>query len=152
MRVVLDTNILARAIPGSKSPAREVLERLSVAPHVLVLSQPLLTELSRVLGYERMKRVHGLDDAQAAEHVTDVESAAFIVPLVTSVTAVTSDPDDNAVIGTAIDGQTEVICTLDRHFQKPDVQAYCRNHGIQVMTDVELLDLLRKAEAENAGS
>ena len=150
MRVVLDTNVLVRAVPGSSSPAREVLELVSVTPHVLVLSQPMLEEFVRVLGYERVRKLHGLDNAEATQHVTDVEAAAFIVPVVTGVTAVTSDPDDNAVIATAIDGHAEIICTLDRHFRNPEVEAYCLNHGIQIMTDVELLDLLRQSEANNA--
>jgi hypothetical protein len=40
MRAVLDTNILARAVPGKTGPAREVLELLAVSPHVLVTAPP----------------------------------------------------------------------------------------------------------------
>lgn len=49
---------------------------------------------------------------------------------------------------TAVMGQAEIICTRDRHFGHPDVQAYCAARGIRIMTDLELLKLLRKPEAE----
>jgi predicted nucleic acid-binding protein len=45
MRIVLDTNVLARARTGPDGPAGEVL-RLVLIDHLLVLSSALLTELS----------------------------------------------------------------------------------------------------------
>jgi predicted nucleic acid-binding protein len=53
MRIVLDTNILARANPRSKSLARGLLLAiLESAKHVLVLSPFLLRETERVLSIE----------------------------------------------------------------------------------------------------
>ena len=72
MRVVLDTNILARATPGPDSLSREIVRRVREAPHVLILSPCLLSELSRVLGHERLRRAHGLDD-EVIRILTDVE-------------------------------------------------------------------------------
>jgi hypothetical protein len=37
-----------------------------------------------------------------------------------------------------------VLCTVDKHFYEPNVLAFCARHGIQLMTDVELLRFLRK--------
>lgn len=149
MRIVLDTNVLVRAVPGSNSPAREVFERIAVAPHVLVLSEPLLAELADVLNREHIRTLHGLGESATAQLLKEVESAAFVVPVVTGVTAVKDDPDDNAVIATAIDGHAEVICTRDRHFRNADVQAFCSNRGIHIMTDLELLDSLRQVDADD---
>src|ERR1700756_5383619 len=56
MRIVLDTNILARANPRSKSVARVLLLTiLESAEHVLVLSPFLLRETERVLNYPRLQ-------------------------------------------------------------------------------------------------
>lgn len=55
MRVVLDSNILARATPGKTSAAREVLLLLTRPAHILVTSAPLLTELARILQYPRVR-------------------------------------------------------------------------------------------------
>ena len=56
---------------------------------------------------------------------------------------VPKDPDDDPIIATAVAGQAEIICTRDRHFWHPDVQQYCAAHGIRIMTDIELLQLLQ---------
>ena|SRR5258708_5851122 len=54
-----------------------------------------------------------------------------------------ADPKDQAVIEAAISGRADVLCTLDRHFYAPEVLEFCPAHGVQVMTDVDLLRLLR---------
>ncbi len=59
--------------------------------------------------------------------------------------AVPADPDDDPVILTAVEGNAGVICTLDRHFHHPEVLAYCAEREIRILSDVELLRLLREA-------
>ena len=54
-----------------------------------------------------------------------------------------ADPDDDPIIKTAINGMADVLCTLDRHLRNKGVRAYCAQHGIVVLTDVELLDQLQ---------
>jgi hypothetical protein len=54
-----------------------------------------------------------------------------------------SDLDDDAVVHAAIVGQADTLCTLNRHFFHPDVVEYCRERGVVVTRDVDLLDLLR---------
>lgn len=115
-------------------------------PHVLVTALALLDELTRVLAYPRLCAVHGLNDAEIMQYVQSVEAASLVVPLTApSVTAVQSDPDDNAVIATAIAGQADAICTRDRHFHQQDVVDFCAQHGIRILDDVELLRELRAA-------
>jgi predicted nucleic acid-binding protein len=67
MRVVIDSNILARATPGKTSAAREVLLLLTQPLHNIVTASALLTELARMLGYPRVRALHGLDDAGIQE-------------------------------------------------------------------------------------
>ncbi len=150
MRVVLDTNILARATPGRDSPARRVLLRVIEPPHLLVLSPFLLTELAQVLRYERVQRIHRLDDEKLNHFLTQLQSDALIVPLphAPSDAVVPSDPEDDPVIATAVRGQAQVICTLDRHFQHPDVQTYCADEGNRTLTEVELLALFLEDEGQ----
>jgi putative PIN family toxin of toxin-antitoxin system len=147
MRVVLDTNILARAVPGATGPAREVLESIASAPHVLVTAPALLDELTRVLSYPRLRAVHGLNDMEISRYIESVERASLVVPLTQRITAVQNDPDDNAVIAAAIAGQAEIICTRDRHFRQQGVLDFCAQHGVRIVDDVELLTELRTAES-----
>ena len=147
MRIVIDTNILARGSRGGTGLAAEVMRHISVPPHVLIGSPFLLSELARVLRYPRMRKLHGLDDAEIDAYVHAVQSAALMVDLPPGIPAavVPKDPDDDPIIATAVAGQAEIICTRDRHFWHPDVQKYCTAHGIRIMTDVELMQLLRAA-------
>jgi len=69
MRIVLDTNILARATPGRYSPANQLLNLILGSTHTLIVSEYLLAELRRVLLYERVRAIHGLEDEAIAEYV-----------------------------------------------------------------------------------
>lgn len=144
MRIVLDTTILARATPGRDSPAREVLLRVIQPPHLLVMSPFLLSELTRVLRYERLRRIHKLDDERINHFLHHLHSNALVIslPLVTD-HVVPTDPDDDPIIATAVLGQADILCTTDTDFHHPDVLAYCATKNIRIMNDVKLLQTLR---------
>ena len=61
---------------------------------------------------------------------------------------VPSDADDDAVVHTAVVGQAEILCTLNRDFYHPSVLEYCEAHGILIGGDVAILDLLRTGTSE----
>ena len=63
MRIVLDTNVLARAAYSFAGPAAEVMGRLREPGHTLIASEFLLCEIDRVLRYPRLQRYHGLGSA-----------------------------------------------------------------------------------------
>jgi putative PIN family toxin of toxin-antitoxin system len=138
MRVVLDTNILARATPGRNSPAKQVLDALLLLPHVLVSSEFLLDELGRILRYDRVRAIHGLDDLVIDDYIQAIRQASLVVTL-TAPATISTDPDDDPVIATAIEGQADVLCTWDRHFFAESVQQHLSQVGVRVLRDTELL-------------
>jgi putative PIN family toxin of toxin-antitoxin system len=146
MRIVLDTNILARAAASPAGPAGELLDLIQ-PPHLLVLSPPMLSELAVVMAYERVRLLHGLDDGGIREFVEAIETAALVVQLTQDAVPriVSHDPDDDVVIATAEAGKAHVLCTLDRHLRHQDVVAYCRQRSIRILTDSELLAEIRGA-------
>ena len=139
MRVVLDTNILARAFAAPNGSARVVLQRLFDGPHVVVQSEALLVELGRVLRYPRLQALHQLADADIDALVDSVRRAAEVVELDVIPEIVPHDSDDDSVVATAVFGEADVLCTLDRHLFAMDVVTYLGANGIQVMRDTELL-------------
>ena len=143
MRVVIDTNVLARATPGKGGPAAAVIDEVLDSPHLLILSAFILTELARVLCYERLRAIHGLTDNDIGEYVRNLQLNALLIDVADPL-SVAGDPDDDPIIATAIAGNAEVLCTLDRHFYRDDVRSYCAGRGVAVMSDVELLERLRK--------
>lgn len=142
MRVVLDTNVLARATPGRNSPAKQVLDALLGAPHVLVSSEFLLNELGRALRYDRVRAIHGLDDTAIDAYVQALRDASLVVDVPATV-AVATDPNDDPVIATAIEGQADVLCTWDRHLFAPAVQQHLTQVGVRVLRDTDLLSELQ---------
>ena len=144
MRVVLDTNILARSFYRFNGPAREVLERVSGPPHVLVLSTAVLDELREVLNYPRLRNLHRLSDEAIARFLDRLQREALILNVPAAMVGILDDPRDATVLAAAVVGHANVICTLDRHFYQASVREYCAQGMIEVMDDIALLARLRE--------
>jgi putative PIN family toxin of toxin-antitoxin system len=144
MRIVLDSNILVRATPG-KDGSAAVLRAAIRQPNVLLLSPFLLLELSRVLRYERVRLLHGLNDDQINTYLVSLQLNAVVVDIPAEVMEIVpNDPNDDPIVATAIKGRADVLCTFDRHLHHVDVKRYCAGHGVSVLTDVELLNELAR--------
>jgi uncharacterized protein len=145
MRVVLDTNVLVRAFCTPRGPATELLSVATAPPHDLALSPFVIAELHRVMRYDRLRTLHQRDDDWIDARIIDLESSALIVSISqgTPASVVPSDPHDDPIVALAVAGRAERIATLDWHLRTPIVRAYCRQFGIEVCTDVELLSELR---------
>lgn len=139
MRIICDTNVLARAAVRPLGPARAVLIAALTPLHRLILSEPMLVELNRVLRYERVRSQANLTEGEVDSFITNLRDVADLVTLPGEIPQVASDPDDDLVLATAIGGQCDVICTLDRHLRHRLVQAYCATYGIRVLTDADLM-------------
>lgn len=146
MRILLDTNILARAASPGDGPARAVLLRSAEIPHVLLLSTFILSELHRILQYDRVRLVHGLGNDGIDQFVADLQATSAIVDLPDEPTppVVPNDASDDPIVATAVAGMADVLCTRDRDLHHPRVRSYCETRGIRILTDIELLDLLRE--------
>ncbi len=124
MRITLDANILVRANTRAQGPARELLTLIgSRGPHTLVLSRHILSEVKRTLLYPRLQ----------------AQRVATIVEPFISEPVVRNDPQDDAVRFTAVQGRADVLCTRDRDFYLAEVIAFCRQRGIEVMNELQLL-------------
>lgn len=144
MRIVLDTNVLARAASGPPGPAAELLKLCLESPRELCVSLFLISELSRVLRYDRVRRIHGLSDEGIDEFLQDLQVASVMVATPPEAAmVVASDPDDDPIVATAVAASAQFLCTLDRHLRTPAVVNYCAVHGIEVITDSDLLQRLR---------
>jgi len=146
MRVVLDTNILIRANPKARGPAREVLQRIVSGDHVLVTSRSLLQEVARVVAYPRVEMRWRLRPQEVEEYLQILGSLSEVVAPLSGGPIVLRDVDNDPVIYTAVAGKADVLCTLDSHFYEESVRSFCTEKGIRIMDDVELLRLIRSQE------
>ena len=146
MKIVLDTNILVRAHAKARGPARALLQLIAESTeHVLLLSPFLLQELERVLDYPRVRSVTRLIDEEVAEYLRYLR-AKQITEMVFPGPAprvVPADPEDDPVVHTAVTGAADALCTLNRHFYHPAVIEYCRERGVLIVSDVDVLSVLR---------
>jgi putative PIN family toxin of toxin-antitoxin system len=79
MRVVLDTNVLARAVRGKAGPASRLLDLLLTEQHTLIASEFLLDELVRVLRYPHVQRMNGLEDASLEAFAASIRDWSIVV-------------------------------------------------------------------------
>jgi len=139
VRIVFDTNVLARAHQFARGPARQALVHVVSGTDVLILSQYLLQELSRILTYPRLLKRSGLTASDIAEYLESLAGISTLVDPLPVPPNLMRDRNDEQVLGTALAGQADVICTGDADFFEERVRDFSRTKGIRILTDVELL-------------
>jgi len=143
VRIVLDTTILVRATEKSHGPARELLLNIVASEHSLVLSNPILHELAKVLRYPRLRDFYGLSEDRVYDFVGFLREVGEIVTLSLLLIAPSRDVNDLVVMQTAIIGEADVLCTTDEDFYSPPACEFLDKAGIAIMDDISLLHHLR---------
>lgn len=125
MRLTLDSKILVRAVASPRGPALRVLDVVLNA-HTLVLARFILEEVERVLLYPRLQARYRITASEAARFTSNLAAAAHMVEPVIVRPLVLSDPADDPVLYTAVDGAVDVLCRRNlRHFASAEVRSYC---------------------------
>ena len=125
-------------------PARALLIEILDHGHRLVLSSSVLEEVERVLHYPRLVKLFSLTKNDIIEFVAFLAASAEIVVVDQKISAPISDPNDVHVLRTAICGMADYLCTLDGHFNETPVVKLCSHLGITVISDLDLLRLIRQ--------
>jgi putative PIN family toxin of toxin-antitoxin system len=141
MRVVLDTNIVVRFIYSPSGFILGLVRLLQPPRHALITSAELIREAADVLARPRLRVRHKLDEQAISKALNQLYSGfppPVTLPAFTT-SIVPHDPKDDIVVMTAIAGGADVICTLDAHLHEQSVKQFCRQNGIRVLSDIELL-------------
>lgn len=113
MRVVVDTNILVRALIKPYGTVGPILLRLRQGDYTLLYARSLLEELIDVLNRPRIRRKYGLTDQ-------DIQVVASLILLrgeaVVPDDRITAcrDPKDNKFLEVAVAGKADVIVSGDQ--------------------------------------
>lgn len=146
-RVVLDSNVIARAVMSPNGLAAELLKLLVQSDHQLCTSDFMLAELVRVLSYPRLQKRHKLDEQKLLAFVHSIQQLSLVVQVnAQSVPQVTRDVNDDPVIATCILSGSQYLCSLDKDVHTPEVVRYCESYGVTVVNDLGLLSILRDAD------
>lgn len=135
MRIVLDTNILISALLTTNTPPDLLYQAWERNDFDLVTSYSQIDELERVLGYKHLQAV--IPPASAQELLNTLWANAIILETYHSIN-VSPDPDDDAILATAITGQANLIVSGDKRHM-----ITLRNvEGIPIVTAREALNYL----------
>jgi putative PIN family toxin of toxin-antitoxin system len=135
MRVVLDTNVLVRALLGTGSPPARLLTLWARRRYQLLTADLQLEELRRVTRYPKIRK--RLRPAQAGELVNSLYELAERVDPLPGVTA-SPDPADNVLLAIAEAGGADYLVTGD----KPHLLSLERHGKAEIVTVRTMLGIL----------
>ncbi len=112
-KVFLDTNILISAL-GWKGKPRVIFEKCLHGELELVTSLNQIQELKRVLDYPKFN----FAEEQKVTFISIILEIARMVEIPGEVKVIVDDPDDDAMLETAIVGNVDYLISSDPHLLK----------------------------------
>lgn len=147
--IVLDTNIIVRAVASPFGLASELLRRTISDGNLLCTSNFMLAELDRVLRYPRVRKIHGLSDTEIEDFVRSIQLVALVVEVDAAKSLrITRDKNDDPVIETALRAKANYLCSIDKDIGAKEVVDHCKAVGVEVVTDTTLIEILRNQDQE----
>lgn len=138
LRAVFDTNLFVSSALVSEGLPAQALDAWRAHQFVLIISPAILSEIAATLRYDRIRRKYGITEQDVDEMLALLLADAVMVPGRSDVAgSVPDDPDDEAVLACALDGQADVIVSGDKH-----LLALGSFRGIPVLTARQFLDRL----------
>lgn len=139
MRAALDSNVLVSSYLNVSGPSGLIRTALQSQQFEFVVSEELLAEYRRVLGYPRVARLHRMTEEEISEQIAGLREAAVLVPLAEVPNIIPEDPADNDVVATAISGGAAYIVSGDN-----DLHRLGTYKGIRVVAPALLVELLER--------
>jgi len=133
MRVVIDTNILVRALIRPRGSVGPLLLRLRSGHFTLLYTQSLLEELVDVLSRPHLRNKYGVTEDDVKTVVALLLLRGEAVSVSQSLT-VCRDPKDDKFLETAMAGKADVIVSGDE-----DLPVLDPFEGIPIVSPAEFL-------------
>lgn len=112
-KVFLDTNILISALGWNGKP-RVIFEKCLHSELELVTSPNQIDELKRVMDYPKFN----FTEEQKAKFISVILEIAVMVGIPGEVKVIVDDPDDDAMLETAVVGNVDYLISGDPHLLK----------------------------------
>jgi putative PIN family toxin of toxin-antitoxin system len=128
MRVcVLDTDVLVAALRSATGASRRILQAARAHEFQLVMSVPLVVEYQSVLTRPEQLAVFEATADEILAILDEIAASAKKVDLSIRTRPTLTDPDDEMVLETAVNGNAEMIVTFNtRHFALAAGRFACR--------------------------
>lgn len=115
MRVVLDTNVLVSGLMLPDSVPGKIVGAWRAAHFDLVLSEPLIAELARVLSYPKIHARLRWEEDDIAGYLLLLRFKAEIADTSRTKVKVPGDPGDSPVLATLVASGADCLVSGDRH-------------------------------------
>lgn len=115
MRVVLDSNVFISGLMLPQSTPGKILSAWNNRQFDLVLSEPMLNEISRVLSYPKISRRTGWSDDKVFRYISLLRFEADIVSVEGIVAVVPGDPNDVPILATLLASKADCLVSGDEH-------------------------------------
>ncbi|TAN79126.1 MAG: putative toxin-antitoxin system toxin component, PIN family [Gallionella sp.] len=118
MRIVLDTNVLLSGLMLPDSTPGRIVAAWRKRNFDLVVSEPMLEEIARVLAYPKIKKRLGWDDEQISRYIGLMRFEAEVVSIGGVEANVPADPNDNPLLASLIASKADWLITGDSDFDE----------------------------------
>jgi putative PIN family toxin of toxin-antitoxin system len=115
MIVVLDTNVIISALLSTKGPPAKVIDRWEADEFEVAISKPLLDELERARGYDRVKKYFKDSQGIIKALLKRLKTVGVFVDPKIELHIIEDDPDDNRVLECALAANASYIISGDEH-------------------------------------
>jgi len=132
LRAVVDTSVLIALLWGHGDICVRLLELWENRRFVLVTSPQMIGELRAVL--ERPKMRAHVDATEAQALLASLELDAVVVPGELTLPGATRDPKDDKVLACALEGEAQLVVTLD-----PDMLTLAVFRGVRIISPVQFV-------------
>ncbi len=137
MIVVLDNNLIISALLSPQGTPANIIDRWEEGEFDVAVSDPLLDELERALGYDRIKKYFRGTDFNKNIFIKHLQETTILVKPLIRLKVITDDPDDNRLLECAVTSGSSYIISGDQHLL--DLKEY---QGIQILSPAGFVVLL----------
>ncbi len=114
MRAVLDTNVFISGLLLPLSVPGQIVAAWRGGQFAVVLSEPLLDEIGKVLAYPKISQRLGWSDQIIADYLALLRFETSVVGLDGVHAEVPCDANDNMVLATQLAGEADFLVTGDQ--------------------------------------
>ena len=135
MKVVLDSNVLLSGLMLPESVPGRIVRAWRAAQFELVLSEPMLDEIGRVLAYPKIERRLKWDQETISRFLLLLQFKADVIDISSATVEVPRDPQDVPVLATLVAGGADFLVTGDKDL-------LTLGHDYPIVTPVEFASRL----------
>jgi putative PIN family toxin of toxin-antitoxin system len=147
VRLVLDTDVMVAAMRSRRGASWQLVDRALTSEFTLLLSVPLVLQYEAVLKREEHRKVHGLNVPEVDELINSLVKVAEPVQIRFLWRPLLSDPTDDMVLETAVNGRADLLVT----FNQDDFAPAGKHFALEIVLPSEALHRLRRMRKNDTG-